>query len=82
MTLFSITLVGLPYYMYYFFLSHQAIDFVLRYSFLIILVTMFGQLLFEHEVSTTILIASSLVMLGAMLPLIHHVYYNVTSPRR
>lgn len=70
--LFSVFFAGLPYYMYYYMLTHKQIDFVLRYSFLIILTTMIGQVLFSASpvISPVTMIAGAIVALGAMLPLV------------
>ncbi|MFA7682181.1 MAG: HD domain-containing protein [Candidatus Peribacteraceae bacterium] len=71
MILFSIVLVGLPYYLYYFYLTHREIDVVLRYSFLIIFASVIGQALIIHTVAWhAVLISGSLVILGAILPLV------------
>ncbi len=67
--LFSIFVSGLPYYMYYYILSHKQLDFVLRYSFLIIIVTTVGQKIFLHTVDTVTLVTGLLVTMGAVLPL-------------
>ncbi len=68
--LFSAFLSGLPYYIYYFYLSHKAIDFVLRYSFLIIFATLAGQLLINQTVLGRTMLAGVLVLAGAILPLL------------
>ncbi len=70
MVLFSIFFAGLPYYLYYFFLTHRAIDFVLRYSFLIIFASVGGQMLFIKDAAPTTLIAAGVVILGALVPLL------------
>ncbi len=73
MILFSIVFAGLPYYVYYYLLSYKQIDFVLRYSFLIIFSTMLGQVLIIPElapISPLTLIAAVLVSIGAMLPML------------
>ncbi len=69
MILFSICLAGMPYYIYYYLLSHHEIDFVLRYSFLIIFATVGGQAILVGHVTPAILLASTLVIFGAVLPL-------------
>jgi drug/metabolite transporter (DMT)-like permease len=69
--LFSILISGLPYYIYYYLLSHKEIDFVLRYSFLIIPATMISEVLFIHLPKTVAIAAALLVMAGAFLPLLH-----------
>jgi drug/metabolite transporter (DMT)-like permease len=68
MVLFSIFLSGLPYYLDYILLSHREIDFVLRYSYLIIPVTLIGQLFFGGSVSLLTVLAGLIVILGAVLP--------------
>ncbi|MBU0766256.1 HD domain-containing protein [Patescibacteria group bacterium] len=71
MVLFSVFLAGLPYYLYYFYLTHRELDFVLRYSFLIIFASVGGQLFIRGSVDwPVILIAGPLVILGAVLPMI------------
>lgn len=70
---FSIVFAGLPYYIYYHLLSHREIDFVLRFSFLIIYTTLAGQLLFlgTHPVGLLLtLVSAFIVTAGAVLPLI------------
>lgn len=68
--LFSIFVSGLPYYIYYLLLSHKQIDFVLRYSFIIILTTGLGEMLFLKNVPMMTLLAGAIVALGAILPLV------------
>ncbi len=68
--LFSIFVSGLPYYMYYYILSHKQLDFVLRYSFLIIIVTTVGQMIFLQTIDTVTVVTGFLVAVGAMLPLV------------
>ncbi len=67
---FSLVFVGLPYYMYYEMLSHKQIDYVLRYSFLIIPATFLGQLLLGGSLSLPAILAGGLVIVGASLPLL------------
>lgn len=69
--LFSIFSAGLPYYIYYFLLSHKEIDFVLRFSFFIIPATLLGQALLIGLPSLLILFAGALVMIGAALPMLN-----------
>ncbi|MDD5102772.1 MAG: HD domain-containing protein [Candidatus Peribacteraceae bacterium] len=70
MILFSIFFAGLPYYIYYYLLSHREIDFVLRFSFLLIFTTIIGQAIFMHQVASLTFLAGTIVALGAALPLI------------
>ncbi|MDD5041874.1 MAG: HD domain-containing protein [Candidatus Peribacteraceae bacterium] len=70
MILFSFFFAGLPYYIYYYLLSHREIDFVLRYSFLLIFTTLVGQALLMGNVTQPVFVAGSVVALGAALPLI------------
>lgn len=70
--LFSVFFAGLPYYLYYYLLSHREIDFVLRFSFLVVPVTIAGQALFHSTPTPPIIIASLLVISGALLPLTYH----------
>jgi len=69
---FSVIFAGLPYYLYYHLLSHKQIDFILRYSFIIIFTTGLGQYLFPGSgpLDYATLTAALLVTLGAILPLI------------
>lgn len=68
--LFSFFFVGLPYYIYYRLLSHKALDFVLRHSFLIIFATVIGQAAITGGVAWRAVIpAGTLVIAGAVLPL-------------
>lgn len=68
--LFSFLFAGLPYYIYYRLLSRRALDFVLRYSFLIIFATVIGQAAIAGEVAWRAVIpAGALVTAGAVLPL-------------
>ncbi len=72
MALFSIVFAGLPYYIYYYLLSHKQIDFVLRSSFMIIFVTAAGQILLLHNnpLTPAVLLAILFVIAGAVLPLL------------
>ncbi len=72
MTSFSIVFAGLPYYIYYYLLSHKQIDFILRYSFVIIFTTGVGQVLFPQSgiLNFPTIVAALLVTLGAILPLL------------
>ncbi len=71
MVLFAIFFAGLPYYMYYFLLTHKHIDFVLRYSFLIIFSTIGGQMfILDYPLDVTTVLSALLVMTGAALPLL------------
>jgi len=70
MILFSVFFAGLPYYIYYYLLSHREIDFVLRYSFLLIFATLIGETLLMGSVSLSVLAAGMIVALGAALPLV------------
>ncbi|HVW66539.1 MAG TPA: HD domain-containing protein [Candidatus Peribacteraceae bacterium] len=65
---FSIFISGVPYYIYYQLLSHKEIDFVLRYSFLIIPCTLLAQEIFLRQPGVWTLISAIIVMLGAMIP--------------
>ncbi|MCA9370917.1 MAG: HD domain-containing protein [Candidatus Peregrinibacteria bacterium] len=70
--LFSIFFAGLPYYMYYYFLTYKQIDFVLRYSFIIMFTTLLGQMLFSKHItppSTNVLLSMGVVTIGAALPI-------------
>lgn len=69
---FSGLFVGTPYYIYYYLLSHRQLDFVLRYSFLIIFATGFGQILSEkwNSVSPTTIAAGLIVVMGAIIPML------------
>lgn len=66
--LFCILCTALPYIIYYSLLSHREIDFVLRFSFLIIPLTILCQALLTSVPSWTTLIAALIVMAGAALP--------------
>ena len=68
--LFSIFSAGLPYYLYYFLLSHKEIDFVLRFSFFIIPATLLGQTLLIGIPSIPTLLAGALVLAAAALPVV------------
>ena len=71
MILFSIIFVGAPYYLYYLFLTQREMDFVFRYSFLIIPATILGQLLLNQSINwPVVLFAGTIVTLGAILPLV------------
>jgi hypothetical protein len=71
MVLFSIIFVGTPYYLYYLFLTQREMDFVFRYSFLIIPATILGQVLLKQSVNwPVVLFAGTIVILGAILPLV------------
>lgn len=77
MVLFSIFFAGLPYYLYYLVLSHREIDFVLRYSFLIILASVGGQALILNRIEwPVVLSAGSLVIIGALIPLFFRIKYS------
>jgi len=69
--LFSTFISGIPYYIYYYLLSHKEIDFVLRYSFLIIPATMLSEIAFIHIPNMLVIPAAILVVAGASLPLIY-----------
>lgn len=70
MVLFSVFFAGLPYYIYYYLLSHREIDFVLRYSFLLIFMTLIGQAFFLGSITESVFAAGTIVAAGAALPLI------------
>jgi|GEM_PF-568027 len=70
MVLFSIFLAGLPYYIYYYLLSRREIDYVLRFSFCIIAVTVLGQMILIGPISVLTVTSALLVSLGAVLPLV------------
>jgi len=73
MILFSFFFAGLPYYMYYFLLSHKQIDFVLRYSFVMIYTTIIGQMLFSgigYTIDIVTILGALVVTLGAILPMV------------
>jgi len=70
---FSMLFAGLPYYMYYSLLSYKQIDFVLRYSFIIIFTTILGQILFSKSapsIDAVTLISGLVVTVGAILPMV------------
>lgn len=71
MILFSIFVSGFPYYIYYYLLSHKEIDFVLRYSFLIIPITLLCQALLIGKPESFTVLSALLVMIGASLPLLN-----------
>ena len=66
---FSLLIASLPYYLYYYALSHRQIDFVLRYSFLIIFASVIPQWIVFGKMSWPIAVSALLVMAGATLPL-------------
>ncbi len=71
MILFSLALVALPYYVFYYFLTSAATEFVLRYSFLVIFTTMLAQIVLfgtTRAFEPVTLGAAALVMAGAALP--------------
>jgi (p)ppGpp synthase/HD superfamily hydrolase/drug/metabolite transporter (DMT)-like permease len=71
MILFSVIFTGLPYYLYYYILSHKEIDFVLRYSLLLIPITIIGQaLIIGNTPWSAILLPAIIVSIGALLPLV------------
>lgn len=71
MVFFAIFFAGLPYYIYYFLLTHKQIDFVLRYSFLIIFSTLAGQMLIlDYSLDLATMMSALLVTIGAALPLL------------
>lgn len=72
---FSILFAGLPYYIYYELLSHKQIDYVLRYSFIIIYTTWLGQMILSpwtniRETFMVTLLGAVLVTTGAVLPIL------------
>ena len=70
MVLFSIVFTGLPYYIYYYVLSHREIDVVMRFSFILIFVTLVGQQFMNDAIAwQAIMIPAILITLGAFLPL-------------
>ncbi len=70
MVAFSVVFVGLPYYIYYYLLSHRELDYILRYSFVIIFATLLGQGLFVSPVHGLTIVSALVVTAGACLPLI------------
>ena len=70
MILFSVFFAGLPYYIYYYLLSHREIDFVLRYSFLLIFMTLVGQAFLMRNVTQAVFVSGMIVAMGAALPLV------------
>ena len=72
MALFAIIFAGLPYYIYYYLLTHKQIDFVLRYSFLIIFATVGGQIVWlQQPLNNAIFFSAVLVIISALLPMLH-----------
>ncbi|MFH1444527.1 MAG: HD domain-containing protein [Candidatus Peregrinibacteria bacterium] len=69
MILFSIFFAGLPYYIYYYLLSHREIDFVMQFSFLLIFMTIIGQAILMNQVTHITFLAGTIVAMGAVLPL-------------
>lgn len=78
--LFSLGVSGVPYYIYYYLLSHKEIDFVLRYSFLIIPATMISEILLIGFPSVYTILAALLVVAGAFLPLVRMDRKTAPSP--
>ena len=76
---FSIVFAGLPYYIYYYLLSHKQIDFILRYSFIIIFTTGLGQVLFPQSGMLTgvTFLAGALVTFGAVMPLLKKLPFSL-----
>lgn len=70
MALFSIFISGLPYFIYYFLLSHREIAFILRFSFLNIPSTLLWQTLLLGQPTTASLLAGMFVIVGALLSFI------------
>ncbi|OIO53504.1 hypothetical protein AUJ46_04875 [Candidatus Peregrinibacteria bacterium CG1_02_54_53] len=70
MILFSVFFAGLPYYIYYYLLSHREIDFVMRFSFLLIFTTIVGQAVLMNQITQATFLAGAIVAAGAALPLI------------
>lgn len=64
----TILISGLPYYIYYFLLSHREFDFVLRYSFLIIPGTILSETLLMGLPNIFTLLSAVIVICGAFLP--------------
>ncbi|MDD5751355.1 MAG: hypothetical protein PHS73_02445, partial [Candidatus Peribacteraceae bacterium] len=70
MVLFSVVFTGLPYYIYYYVLSHREIDVVMRFSFALIFVTLEGQQLIGEAIPwRSVVLPMILIMLGALVPL-------------
>ncbi len=73
---FCVLCTALPYYIYYTLLTHREIDFVLRFSFIIVPITVVAQMFAGMPLRSAITISALLVMLGASLPLLlnfqHH----------
>lgn len=67
--LFSIFITGAPYYIYYYLLSHREIDFILRYSFLIIPATLIAQSALMGLPTIWTVLSALLITIGAILPL-------------
>lgn len=68
--LFCLLCTAAPYYIYYTMLTHREIDFVLRFSFIIVPVTIGAQMLAGLPLTVTVAVSALLVMLGAALPLV------------
>jgi len=64
----TILISGLPYYIYYYLLSHREFDFVLRFSFLIIPGTILSESILMGIPNMYTLIAGVIVSCGAFLP--------------
>jgi GTP pyrophosphokinase len=71
MTLFSILFAGVPYYIYYYLLSNRELDFILRFSFLLIIPTAFGQLFLLEPITLHTVFAAIIVGIAAILPLLN-----------
>jgi RelA/SpoT family (p)ppGpp synthetase len=69
MTLFSLTFAGLPYYLFYYILSHRDVSPISRATFLIMPITAIGQWFFL-PVAPAAIAAMALVTLGAVIPLL------------
>lgn len=67
---FSIVCTGVPYYIYYYLLSHKEIDFVLRYSFLIIPATLASQFVFIGNARWYTYVAGIIMVAAAAVPLL------------
>lgn len=67
---FCVLCTAAPYYIYYTMLTHREIDFVLRFSFIIVPVTIGAQMLAGVSLTGTIAVSALLVMCGAALPLV------------
>jgi GTP diphosphokinase / guanosine-3',5'-bis(diphosphate) 3'-diphosphatase len=68
--LFSVFISALPYYLYFYALSRQQFNFILRYSFLIVFITIAGQFLIYRNILWTPLLAAAFVIVGALMPTI------------